>query len=244
MFKIIQLSNFGRKIRLDKINFFIFLIIIIGIIYISYFIIEKNQNKVLSSIQNPGDCILAKSQCNTCNRDNTEDFFICTEMVCKDEKFTCITYEKDKVKNLDEDKAEDLKKAIEEISLNIHIPQMPNEELDSKTVLGVDNNKNGVRDKTEIIIYQGLNLLIDDKTIFEDTLQFINLIEPNSEDIILNSKDKHDIYCSYQKLPLIVKKEFPLKFIYDIVLDTQKRKTVFYGSLKNKTNNYRKEECY
>ena len=121
---------------------------------------------------------------------------------------------------------------------------MPNEELDSKTVLGVDNNKNGVRDKTEIIIYQGLNLLIDDKTIFEDTLQFINLIEPNSEDIILNSKDKHDIYCSYQKLPLMVKKEFPLGFIYDIVLDTQKRKTVFYGSLKNTTNNYRKEECY
>ena len=156
-----------------------------------------------------------------------------------------IDNDKNKAKEKDRINAENLERAIKEISLKLDspLPQMPNVKLDSKTVLGIDSNENGVRDVNEVIIYQGLNLLIGDKKIYYKVLRLIDMIEPASEEIIPNSKDEHEIYCSYKKLPSIVQKELPLRLIYSVVLDTQKRKTVFYKSTKSTKYNHGKEEC-
>ena len=130
-----------------------------------------------------------------------------------------IDNDKNKAREKNRINAEKLERAIKEISLKLDspLPQMPNVKLDSKTVLGIDSNENGMRDVNEIIIYQGLNLLIDDKKIYYKVLRLIDMIEPASEEIIPNSKDEHEIYCSYKKLPSIVQKELPLRLIYSVV---------------------------
>jgi hypothetical protein len=243
---------------LKKILIIIPFFIIMTIFFISFkeSYLEQKTNpskKIILDLENPGNCISAKSSCNVCSRKNKEGIFICTDTVCENESFYCTKHEKNNQNKNSTDKAGDegkiiagsLEKTMKEISLKIDypLPQIPSVELDSKTVLGVDSNNNGVRDITEIIIYQGLNLVVDDKKIYYKMLQFIDMIEPSSEEVIPNSKNKHKIYCSYKKLPLIVKKEFPLSLIYSFVLDTQKRKTIFYNSIKDKDYPRGEEKC-
>ncbi len=65
-------------------------------LFVFFFVILSStgcsKRNLFVDVYNPGNCIEAKSQCNTCNRDNLDETFICTEDVCQPEKFSCVKY--------------------------------------------------------------------------------------------------------------------------------------------------------
>lgn len=72
------------------------IILITILIFAVVLVFVKFGNKKVDlfvDLENPGDCVLARSQCNICSRDeNNDGIFICTEAFCLNEMFVCKEY--------------------------------------------------------------------------------------------------------------------------------------------------------
>jgi len=108
---------------------------------------------------------------------------------------------------------------------------------------GLDLDNNGIRDDLEHIVYQALDTLDNsDSNASKHIKSIINMIQPN-DPLSTNNIDEREIYCSYQNLSKNIQKELPLKFIYDIVLNTPDRKKSFNDSLTNPIGNLEEINC-
>lgn len=81
----------------------------------------------------------------------------------------------------------------------IQLPPMPDEKENSKTLLGIDVNKNGVRDDIEIYIYKNIS---QDKDVFNAYMQMARTDQlilakyPNKKEVQrLRIKNNKNIYC-------------------------------------------------
>lgn len=130
-----------------------------------------------------------------------------------------------------------------DLSNTVILPAEPAEDEVKATVTGVDDNNNGVRDELEHIVYQGLNVVTDASSAeYDEVLQLVTMMQPQ-DPVVENSINEHEIYCSYTALSLTIKAELSLELLYDIVLDTQERKTRFNQSLRPSNYSLGAEVC-
>jgi len=274
LFKILQLSKIGQKIKLDKINFFPFFLITAFVLVLIFFAGNKyHEHKSLKAVEeyekykNLGGFtdsrieekygeIFEEHEMMLQRQDATQeeinkvmqefeenqknDFQRAQEALDESNKKSQEQIEKDKkaaevLQNLNESLKVGKIGSLKEIAHEL--PRELTEEekrLDKEFIEGVDNNKNGVRDSIEIMIFRDFNTR-SEATVVEDyysILKILRMLQPKYP-FVKSSIDEHNIYCKYEKLPDYVKGEFawPLDFLQSFVLDTQQRKEAFVKSL-------------
>lgn len=55
-------------------------------------IVDENNNtseNEISDSKNVNNCLVKKSQCNTCSRKDVDSMFMCTQVFCENESYTC-----------------------------------------------------------------------------------------------------------------------------------------------------------
>ncbi len=150
-------------------------------------------------------------------------------------------------KSDEENSAQALKDAVNEERIDsrkvLNIPPYP---LDSD--IGIDENKNNIRDDIENRIYHSLkNILLESspkeaKGIYMQVIDITMMIQPKNP-AIKDSINEYNIYCAYNKLPKDIQENVPLSFLFRMVLNTQQLKNNYNKSLLSTTKDIGEDAC-
>ncbi|MDA0152224.1 hypothetical protein OH460_07920 [Vibrio sp. Makdt] len=120
--------------------------------------------------------------------------------------------------------------ALPLIKFGVLKPQRPNGSIDSRTVEGIDENYNGVRDSAEREFY---DLLLPSTRIkegdFESFLSVASRLTAH-EPVVERSIYQDLINCEYNNLPYYIQSRIPMSLLYEVMLNNSKRKIAFKES--------------
>lgn len=129
------------------------------------------------------------------------------------------------------------------IKYGVEKPPRPNGSVDSRTIEGIDENFNGVRDSAEREFY---DLLLPSIRLqqgdFEEFLRVASLLTAH-EPVVERSIYNDLINCEYSRLPYYIRSRIPTSLMFEVMLNNSKRKIAFKDSSVPSGHYYLNSDC-